>query len=179
MVYIANAIRSQKPSLGRVAVSAFYDDRYRKGSDVQRNAHSLHPLSEGVAKTAFHFVTEQRPNLHCIMQGEFCQKLPPWVYGGVQLEGASLLYIRWEIVSSGRGDFAACGRRVTFPAMGKSPKDRRGTAQDERFALIFALPPVPHYEGRKLESVSGISGAQNLSDTLNSRRATGPWVSEN
>ena len=116
MVYIANAIRSQKPSLGRVAVSAFYDDRYRKGSDVQR-----------VAKTAFHFVTEQRPNLHCIMQGEFCQKLPPWVYGGVQLEGASLLYIRWEIVSSGRGDFAACGRRVTFPAMGKSPKDRRGT----------------------------------------------------
>ena len=71
MVYIANAIRSQKPSLGRVAVSAFYDDRYRKGSDVQRNAHSLHPLSEGVAKTAFRFVTEQRPNLHCIMQGEF------------------------------------------------------------------------------------------------------------
>ena len=94
MVYIANAIRSQKPSLGRVAVSALYDDRYRKGSDVQRNAHSLHPLSEGVAKTAFHFVTEQRPDLHCIMQGEFCQKLPPWVYGGVQLEGASLLYIR-------------------------------------------------------------------------------------
>ena len=113
------------------------------------------------------------------MQGEFCQKLPPWVYGGVQLEGASLLYIRWEIVSSGRGDFAACGRRVTFPAMGKSPKDRRGTAQDERFALIFALPPVPHYEGRKLESVSGISGAQNLNDTLNSRRATGPWVCKN
>ena len=63
--------------------------------------------------------------------------------------------------------------------MGKSPKDRRGTAQDERFALIFALPPVPHYEGRKLESVSGISGAQNLSDDLNPRRATGPWVSEN
>ena len=30
------------------------------------------------------------------MQGEFCQKMPPWVYGGVQLEGASLLYIRWE-----------------------------------------------------------------------------------
>ena len=77
------------------------------------------------------------------------------------------------------GSFAACGRRVTFPAMGKSPKDRRGTAQDERFALIFALPPVPHYEGRKLESVSGISGAQNLNDTLNSRRATGPWVCKN
>ena len=54
----------------------------------------------------------------------------------------------WEIVSSGRGDFAACGRRVTFPAMGKSPKDRRGTAQDERSALIFAFPPVPLYGGR-------------------------------
>ena len=69
--------------------------------------------------------------------------------------------------------------RGTFPAMGKYPKDRRGTAQDERFALIFALPPVPHYEGRKLESVSGISGAQNLSDTQNFRRATGPWVCKN
>ena len=45
------------------------------------------------------------------------------------------------------GDFAACGRRVSFPAMGKKPmaqatfswpcgpihlEDRRGTAQDER-----------------------------------------------
>ena len=26
-------------------------------------------------------------------------------------------------------------------------EDRRGTAQDERSALIFALPPVPHYGG--------------------------------
>ena len=26
-------------------------------------------------------------------------------------------------------------------------EDRRGTAQDERSALIFALPPVPHYVG--------------------------------
>ncbi len=47
--------------------------------------------------------------------------------------------------------------------MGKSPKDRRGTAQDERFALIFALPPVPHYEGRSTGKSSRISGAQNLS----------------
>ena len=163
MVYIANAIRSQKPSLGRVAVSALYDDRYRKGSDVQRNAHSLHPLSEGVAKTAFHFVTEQRPDLHCIMQGEFCQKLPPWVYGGVQLEGASLLYIRWEIVSSGRGDFAACGRRVTFPAMGKSPKDRRGTPQRRTSFANDGFPPVPRYGGRVPVKNCKISGAQNLS----------------
>ena len=34
--------------------------------------------------------------------------------------------------------------------MGKKPKDRRGTAQDERSALIFALPPVPHYGGYPL-----------------------------
>ena len=46
-----------------------------------------------------------------------------------------------------QGGFAACGRRVTFPAMGKSPKDRRGTAQNERFALIFALPPDPLFTG--------------------------------
>ena len=26
-------------------------------------------------------------------------------------------------------------------------EDRRGTAQDKRSALIFALPPVPHYGG--------------------------------
>ena len=47
----------------------------------------------------------------------------------------------------GRGSFAACGRRVPFPAMGKSPKDRRGTAQDGHFVSIFALPPVPRYGG--------------------------------
>ena len=63
-----------------------------------------------------------------------------------------------------QGDFAACGRRVSFPAMGKKPKDRRGTAQDGHSVSIFALPipsglrpspldkgsrpPVPHYGGR-------------------------------
>ena len=47
--------------------------------------------------------------------------------------------------------------------MGKKPKDCRGTAQNERFALIFALPPVPHYEGRSTGKSSRISGAQNLS----------------
>ena len=53
-----------------------------------------------------------------------------------------------------RGDFAACRRRVSFPAMGKKPKDRRGTAQDERFALIFALPPVPHLQGPPMRRCS-------------------------
>ena len=62
---------------------------------------------------------------------------------------------------------AQCGRRVTFPAMGKSPKDRRGTAQDERSALIFALPPVPHYGGRVPVRLSKISGARKSE-----------WVSE-
>ncbi len=42
----------KKPSPCRVAVSAFYNDRHRKGSDVQCNAHLPHPLSEVVAKTA-------------------------------------------------------------------------------------------------------------------------------
>ena len=67
-------------------------------------------------------------------------------------------------------------RRVTFSAMRKSPKNRRGTAQDGHSVSIFALPPVPHYGGRIPASPSKISGAQNLSDALNSRRATGPWV---
>ncbi len=67
-------------------------------------------------------------------------------------------------------------RRVTFSAMRKSPKNRRGTAQDGHSVSIFALPPVPHYGGRIPASPSKISGAQNLNDALNSRRATGPWV---
>ena len=69
---------------------------------------------------------------------------------------------------------AQCGRRVTFPAMGKSPKDRRGTAQDERSALIFALPPVPHYGGRVPEGLCVISGAQNLSGW--SKFTPGHWA---
>ena len=62
--------------------------------------------------------------------------------------------------------------RGTFPAMGKYPKDRRGTAQGERFALIFALPPAPHNGGRVPAGFCRITGAQNLSDALNPSRAT-------
>ena len=54
-------------------------------------------------------------------------------------------------------------RRGTFPAMGKYPKDRRGTAQNGHFVSIFALPPDPHYGGRVLVRFCKISGAQNLS----------------
>ena len=71
-------------------------------------------------------------------------------------------------------------RRVTFSAMRKSPKNRRGTAQDGHSVSIFALPPVPHYGGGVTPlAMQKSSGAQNLSDTLNSRRATGPWVCKN
>ena len=50
-----------------------------------------------------------------------------------------------------------------------------GTAQDEHFVLIFAFPRTPFtgvtpWAGRKT------SGAQNLSECPNSRRATGPFV---
>ena len=50
-----------------------------------------------------------------------------------------------QVLGSFRRWVAACGRQVTFPAPGKSPKDRRGAAQDDRFTLISALPRVLHY----------------------------------
>ena len=77
-----------------------------------------------------------------------------------------------------QGDFAACGRRVSFPAMGKKPmaqatfswpcgpihlEDRRGTAQDGHFVSIFALPPVPPFTEVTPWVRQSISGAQNLS----------------
>ena len=52
---------------------------------------------------------------------------------------------RRAVLGSFRRWVAACGRQVTFPAPGKSPKDRRGAAQDDRFTLISALPRVLHY----------------------------------
>ena len=49
--------------------------------------------------------------------------------------------------------------------MGKYPKDRRGTAQDEHFVLIFALPPVPRYRGRQLGDLGGYrKGAGSSAD---------------
>ena len=50
-----------------------------------------------------------------------------------------------------QGSFAACGRRVSFPTMGKKPKDRRGTAQDGHCVSIFAFPPDPRYGGYPLQ----------------------------
>ena len=41
-----------------------------------------------------------------------------------------------------RGRVSPCGAS-DFPSDGKVTKGSPGTAQDERFALIFALPPDP------------------------------------
>ena len=54
--------------------------------------------------------------------------------------------------------------RVPFPR-GKGTKRRWGTAQDERSALIFALPPDPHY------------GGYLLGQAENFRRAKMEWLS--
>ena len=72
---------------------------------------------------------------------------------------------------------AQCGRRVSFPAMGKKPKDRRGTAQDGRFRahirpslspLAFGHLPLTRGVGPR-SPITGVlsclwrspSGAQN------------------
>ena len=67
-----------------------------------------------------------------------------------------------------RGDFAACGRRVSFWMPRKKPmaqatfswpfgpihlERHQGAAQDERFALIFAAPG-PHFTGAQLGSLA-------------------------
>ena len=58
-----------------------------------------------------------------------------------------------------RGDFAACGRRVSFWMPRKKPKRHQGAAQDERFALIFAAPG-PHFTGAQLGSLAVIAKAR-------------------
>ena len=113
------------------------------------------------------------------MQGEFCQKLPPWVYGGVQLEGASLLYIRLEIISVRREEFRRLRAASDFPSDGKVTKGSPGDAADGHFVPIGPLTPGSPFTGAIPWSGQSISSAQNLSDTLNSRRATGPWVCKN
>ena len=49
-------------------------------------------------------------------------------------------------IKLGGKDFAACGRRVTFPAMGKSPKDRWGRLTGISDALP-RRPQAPVYGG--------------------------------
>ena len=137
-----------------MAVSAFHNDRNGEPSDVQCDLHSRHPLSEVVAKTAFHFVTEQRLILHCIMQGKFCQKIPgPWVYGNVPPEGLSFLYIiRYMRFRRGvsperaaAGGAPAAGGAFcpgTHPMFGRAPSIGRGRSERRR------LPKVREAAGR-------------------------------
>ena len=66
----------------------------------------------------------------------------------------------------------------------KEPKDARGRAQSAETAAP-PLPPcrppprTPHYGERVPVRFCNISGALNLSSSLNSCRATGPWVCKN
>ena len=101
-----------------------------------------------------------------------------------------------ERFRSSQGDFAACGRRVTLPTAAKSPKRRRGLLRGAPFRCSKS-PTLPPLALRAISPCPGesapdpitggcppgrlciISGAQNLSGPLNSRRATGPWVCKN
>ena len=91
-----------------------------------------------------------------------------------------------------QGSFAACGRRVSFPAMGKKPKDRRGTAQDGHCVSIFAYP-TPSVASRHLPLTGGVGPRTPVTGlplevgrTFPARktgvlgcgfvRATGPWA---
>ena len=71
-----------------------------------------------------------------------------WLAEGQTDEGATI-----ERFRSSQGDFAACGRRVSFWMPRKKPKRHQGAAQDERFALIFAAPG-PHFTGAQLGSLA-------------------------
>lgn len=93
------------------------------------------------------------------------------------------------VLSAGRDDAArrlgsfrrwaaACGRQVIFPAPGKSPKDRRGTAQDDRFTLISVLPRVLHYGDTLLFGHTSFPARKIWVAGLNFHRATGPWSAE-
>ena len=61
-----------------------------------------------------------------------------------------------------RGGFRRLRAATYFAHGGKVGKTPPGTAQDERFALIFALPRTP-FTGAPPEKFSRSSGAQNLS----------------
>ena len=121
-----------------------------------------------------------------------------WPFGPIHLESACL---RFRLTAK----TAPAPLLLLFPAnplRWASPGVRErltktplGTAQDERSALIFAHPtpsgpaghlpltggvgPGLHCGERVLVRSCNISGAQNLSGCLNSRRATGPWVCKN
>ena len=84
---------------------------------------------------------------------------------------------------------SSSSRRTRFAGL---RREQRGIGQNApgdaadglrlRFAppkSIGPLSPDPFYEGRSPVLWYLISGAQNLSECLNPRRATGPWLSQN
>ena len=73
------------------------------------------------------------------------------------------------------GVFRRLRAATYFAHGGKVGKTPPGTAPDEHSVLIVAFPRTP-FTGVIPLLRQRISGAQNLSDTLNSRRATGPFV---
>ena len=70
------------------------------------------------------------------------------------------------------GEPASLGFAGSNEGLGKTPP---GTAPDEHFVLIVAFPRTP-FTGVTPWVRQKSSGAQNLSECLNSRRATGPWL---
>ena len=93
--------------------------------------------------------------------------------------GLPYYYIRLEIISVRRGEFRRLRAASDFPSDGKVTKGSPGDAADGHFVPIGPLTPGSPFTGVIPWSGQSISSAQNLSDILNSRRATGPWVSEN
>ena len=76
--------------------------------------------------------------------------------------------------SSRRTHFVGLRREVRE----RLPKTPPGTAQGGHSVPTFAFPRTP-VTGVTPWSRQNPSGAQNLSDDLNPRRATGPWVCKN
>ena len=76
------------------------------------------------------------------------------------------------------GVFRRLRAATYFAHGGKVGKTPPGTAPDEHFVLIVAFPRTP-FTGVIPLAWQRISGAQNLSECLNSSRATGPWVCKN
>ena len=87
-------------------------------------------------------------------------KPSPWGEGGWPSgqtdEGAMIEQFRFL-----QGDFAACGRRVSFPAMGKKPKDRRGRAP-MGVPAHSRTSPRPPFTGVIPIPFCRSSGAQNM-----------------
>ena len=77
------------------------------------------------------------------------------------------------------GGFRRLRAASAFPSDGKGTKGSPGDAADGHFVPIGPLSPGSPFTGVIPWSGQSISGAQNLSDDLNPRRATGPCLPQN